>query len=425
MPWLRVGDNIATHPIMSKLLVSTKLDHQAKNECFGVLAQLAATSAAHLTDGITEMGLLAQIAPGRERIVLEHLKKAGIAKELENEGHLVIELILDDEEFLHIRRKEEVEQDRNRKKDQRTPGLYARVRVRDGDCCRWCGKSISWTSRSGYRAGTYDSTTNHKNSTIDTIFVACQPCNSARGGGVDLSLLPAPERPIYGKHTVDFVNNDAWCKDHGVKIALTQPTLPLEEGTTKIADTPRSTESVARWEQTGASAVEPEPVEMPEWVEASPDRMNELWSQPEESLRSTESVARWQTPQASEPEQTPSHDFGGTVADTSRSTGSVARWEQTGAPQNQSHDQGHDSSKAADTARSTESVARWQTTGALEDESTSEGGHKKCPRSDPGRKGDAAGNVGSGRDGSVRLGTARQGQGSVRRSRRGKRGRSK
>lgn len=66
MAWSRVGDNIATHPLMSRLLTSCEFDHSLKNEAFGALVQLTTVSAAHLTDYIIEYGLMAQIAPGRE-----------------------------------------------------------------------------------------------------------------------------------------------------------------------------------------------------------------------------------------------------------------------------------------------------------------------------------------------------------------------
>ena len=232
MAWLRIGDNATTHPLMSKLLVATKLDHQEKNEAFGILVQLAAVSAGHLTDSIVEYGLLAQVAPGREREVLEVFKRAGVAVEDTVDERKVIRLVLDDEEFIHARRREEVELDRRRARDKRTPGLLAQVRVRDGDSCRWCGKSVSWTNRSGYRAATYDSLNDHKDSTVDSLVVACKACNSKRGNGETLKLLdpPPPERIIYGQQTVEFVNEDKWCKDHKLRIELTQPALPIEDG---------------------------------------------------------------------------------------------------------------------------------------------------------------------------------------------------
>ena len=254
MAWLRIGDNATTHPLMSQLLAATDLKHHEKNETFGVLVQLAAVSAGHLTDAIVEYGLLAQIAPGRERHVLETLKRAGLAREDEVEERKVIRLVLDDEEFIHARRREEVELDRRRARDKRTPGLYAQVRVRDGDSCRWCGKSVSWTNRSGYRAATYDSLNSHRDSTVDSLVIACKTCNSRRGDGVELSLLnpPTPERLVYGQKTVDFVNNDAWCQDHGIRIELTQPTLPLESGQAAAATRQQQDEKAAAPEAAAA-----------------------------------------------------------------------------------------------------------------------------------------------------------------------------
>ena len=410
MPWLRIGDNVSTHPNMSKLLASTKLDHAQKNEAFGVLVQMAAVSAAHLTNGIIELGLLAQIAPGRERLVLELLKKTGVATEEELNGRTVISLQLDDEEFLHIRRKEEIEQDRNRAKDKRTPGLLAQVRVRDGDSCRWCGKSVSWKNRSGYRAATYDSLTHHKDSSVDSLVVSCKSCNSKRGNGEELNLIPAPERPIYGQQTVDFVNSDTWCRDNGIYINLTEPMLPIKEAK-KAADTNRSAHDGARWE-TGA----PEPAdndEEPEWVNASPERMAEIMAGAADTNRSAHDGARWETGAPADHDTHRDQPTPETAADTNRSAHDGARWE-TRALSKDNDCEHQAPKKAADTNRSAHDGARWET-GAPDTDATPP---ENLGR-DPGRSGDEARNVGSGRDGSGRPGSAKR---SGKRKRRGKRG---
>lgn len=394
MPWLRVGDNMATHPFIGALLASANFDHQVKNECIGVLTQLAATSGAHLTDGVINTGSLAQVAPGREREILNHFVEAGIAKEIfEDEKLIGAELVLDDEEFFHIKMKYEVEQDRARKRDYRKPGLWAQVRMRDGDACRWCGKSVSWTNRTGYRQATIDSLNGHKDSTVDTLVVACGPCNSARGGGAEMELLAAPENPIYGKHTVQFVNNDAWCKDNGIEIHVTNSTTPLELELIKTADTPRSGGEPAHSEVTGASDVRSNSVEVPEWVEASSEQMEKLWSKTADTLRSGDK---------------PAH---------SKATG--ASDDHSSSPAN------HHAEEVADTPRSGHAQAHSKATGASDDEIDSDIGHIPRPRSDLGHKGDAAGIVGSGRVGSGRQGTARHGDGSAKRSRKVRRGRKR
>ncbi|WP_313549029.1 hypothetical protein, partial [Corynebacterium sp.] len=362
MPWLRVGDNMATHPTIGKLLASTNFDHAVKNECIGVLTQLAATSGAHLTDGLINTGSMAQVAPGREREVLSHFVEAEIAKEIyENDKLVAVQLILDDEDFFHIKSKEEYEQDNARKRDYRKPGLWAQVRMRDGDACRWCGKSVSWSVKSGYRKATIDSLNGHKDSTPETLVVACGQCNSARGGGAEYSLLAPPERPIYGKHTVDFVKKDKWCQDNGIEIELTNPQLAIDFDTAKTADTLRSA-SAAHSETTGASPAESESVEMPEWVEATSERMNEIWSKTADTLRSGQPPAHSETTGASdEPKLTPENSHGEEVADTPRSA-SAAHSEVTGAQPNHEVDQEQTPPKTADTLRSGQPPAHSETT---------------------------------------------------------------
>ncbi|MGV0391497.1 HNH endonuclease [Corynebacterium phoceense] len=404
MAWLRIGDNVITHPMMSRLLVATGLDHQQKNEAFGVLTQIAAGSAAHLTDGIVEMGSLAQVAPGRERAVLDVLKTAGIAEETKLDGRYIVRLILDDEEFVHMRRREEVEQDRNRAKDKRTPGLLAQVRVRDGDVCRWCAKSVSWSNRRGRRAATYDSLTKHKNSTVDTLVVSCKTCNSRRGNGEELHLKPEPENPIYSQKTVDFVNKDQWCIDHGIRIELSAPQLPLDisqdadgQGSALSAAhldsgapadvQERNDEAATAAHSTGSSASmagssvagarAPLDDEIPEWVTASPEEMERIMRTAAHSTGSSASTA------------------GSSVAGAQTMTPESA----TTGPQS-----------------ATGLSASMAGSPAADDDPPKNLGR------DPGRSGDAPGIVGSGRDGTGRVGPVRAGHESVKRRRRGSRG---
>lgn len=404
MAWLRIGDNVITHPMMSRLLVATGLDHQQKNEAFGVLAQIAAGSAAHLTDGIVEMGSLAQVAPGRERAVLDVLKTAGIAEETKLDDRYVIRLVLNDEEFVHMRRREEVEQDRNRAKDKRTPGLLAQVRVRDGDICRWCTHSVSWTNRSGKRAATYDSLTNHKNSTVDTLVVSCKSCNSRRGNGEKLQLAPEPENPIYGQDTVDFVNKDQWCIDHGIRIELSAPQLPLnidkdadgqgsapqaahldsgapadvQERNHEAATAAHSTDSSAPEASSSvAGAQVPLDDEIPAWVTASPEEMERIM-------------------------RTAAHSTGSSAS----TAGSSVAGAQTTTPESATTDPQSATGLSASTAGSP----------VADDEPPENLGR------DPGRSGDEPGIVGSGRGGTGRVGPVRAGHESVKRRRRGSRG---
>ena len=76
--WFRGGDTLTTHPLMIRLLEVCDGDHLLKNEAKGVLVDLVSISAAHATDYLVGYGAVAQVAPGREKIVIENLCNAGL-----------------------------------------------------------------------------------------------------------------------------------------------------------------------------------------------------------------------------------------------------------------------------------------------------------------------------------------------------------
>ncbi|MBH5303042.1 HNH endonuclease [Corynebacterium ulcerans] len=275
MAWSRLGDNIATHPLMARLLTSCDFDHQLKNEAFGALVQLTSASAAHLTDYIVEYGHMAQVAPGREKVIIEVLSSAGLLfRDEEEDGRKVLRIV-DDVEFLHNRSKEEVEIDRRRAADKRNPELIPAVRHRDGDQCRWCGRTVNWKDRKSWRAATIDSLNAHKESTVETLVVSCKKCNSKRGAGEELELLPAPEKgkSYYSRHTVDFINSSHWAQENGIQIHTAQTELPID---TSAAPSRQQQESKAAAPVVAAAptlraapdadAPSSDEAEMPDWV---------------------------------------------------------------------------------------------------------------------------------------------------------------
>lgn len=115
-------------------------------------------------------------------------------------------LIVDDEDnFVHMRLKEEVDWERQRKRDNSKPDLIVPVRLRDGDACRYCAAVVNWGARRGGRAGTY----HHRNRPArgpEDLVVACKSCNSKLGiptsGPEKLDIMAPPENPFYGPDTV-------------------------------------------------------------------------------------------------------------------------------------------------------------------------------------------------------------------------------
>lgn len=218
--WFRGGDTLTTHPLMIRLLEVCDGDHLLKNEAKGVLVDLVSISAAHATDYLVGYGAVAQVAPGREKIVIENLCAAGLLfREEGPEGRPMLRIV-DDPTLFHIRLKEEMELDRRRAKDKRNPELLIAVRVRDGDQCRWCGKTVDWRDRRSARSATYDSLNGHKGSTPETLVVACHACNSKRGAGEVLELRdpPTPEEVYYTATTIEFINNNQYAQDSGIHV---------------------------------------------------------------------------------------------------------------------------------------------------------------------------------------------------------------
>ena len=244
MAWTRHGDNELTHPAMSRLLSATAptdnplaVDHIKWAAAFGVFSLLASVSGAHLTDGYVEIGMISRVAPGWETEVLDILEAAGLAKRVKTADptkpedptqRWMIKLDLSDEEFVHIRAREEVELDRRRARDARDEDMQMTVRVRDGDQCRWCGRTVSWKARRGWRRAQIDSLNSHHDSTPETLVVSCHRCNDLRGKGKEFELRPAPKYPYYTDHTIALVNASAWAKDNGVHLESRQTRLNLE-----------------------------------------------------------------------------------------------------------------------------------------------------------------------------------------------------
>lgn len=230
MPWLRIGDNALTHPKMASLLEAADFDHQKKLTVWAAFVSLATISAAHLLDGVLEMGALAQVAPGMEKEILDLMVAAEWAKrEKDASGRWHIVLDLSDPEFVHARTKEEVERERTRRNENRNPEFAIPVRVRDGDKCRWCGRPVNFNDHKSSREGTIDSLTKHEGSTVDTMVVACRGCNSGREQSPDkYELLPEPKMPWYRDSTIRWINAHPYSVANGIHIDNGQQEISIE-----------------------------------------------------------------------------------------------------------------------------------------------------------------------------------------------------
>ena len=71
MPWLRAGDNAATHPSVMALLTVRGADDRTANEVFGFVMRCAMQSAGHMTDYRVDLGTAHLLAGDRAETLLK------------------------------------------------------------------------------------------------------------------------------------------------------------------------------------------------------------------------------------------------------------------------------------------------------------------------------------------------------------------
>ena len=226
MSWLRSGDNAPYDPRILATQAMPEADGPwFLNEVRGFIWTLSSTSAGFLTDYVLNMGVVYQAAGSAERAerLVTVCCRAGLMERVDVDGMPGVKLV-EDPDFVHIRKKDEVEWDRQRKRDNSDPNLKGPVLLRDGDWCRYCRHEVHWTGRMSNRKATLDHLSPGTPGTVDTLVVACATCNSARQDDEDGEwtrahpLLPPPKRPVYGP----------WTRHYLTKRGLLRPAAAVE-----------------------------------------------------------------------------------------------------------------------------------------------------------------------------------------------------
>lgn len=221
MPWLRIGDTFTTSPHYLRLYELSDVDTLTRKASIAFLVECASMAAQHMSDYIVRYGTAVRVGEDMAGLLLEVCVRAGLMEEVEIDGERVWKII-DDPEFIHMRTREEVEWERQRKSDNSNPELIVPVRLRDGDACRYCGQVVNWRARKGRHRGTYDHREPGKSATVATLVVACQGCNASRDrdplADQRHPLLPAPRDPYYSPHTREWITEHDWAKANGYSI---------------------------------------------------------------------------------------------------------------------------------------------------------------------------------------------------------------
>ena len=221
MAWHKWSDTAGDHPNFARLFDLDYYSPELKRELMGFLFFCASHSALYFTDYIIEEGVAKKeggmeqdvLGGGRFRLNWERLVDAALFTGFftqvvhNNEGRTGYRLLADPDNFVHIILKSEADWNKGRDKDLNDPILRGKVRLRDGDQCRWCGIVVNFDARNGGRAGTYDHATSMvvANGDASKLYVSCRQCNQQRGNGKNWTkkLRPAPVNPYYSESTVE------------------------------------------------------------------------------------------------------------------------------------------------------------------------------------------------------------------------------
>lgn len=226
MAWLKVSDTAYDHPYLDRILELDYYTPGFKAHLFGFLIACADHSALYFTDYIIERGTARRIGGEEhwEKLVDAALKTGLFECTVRtHEGRIGYKLIDDPDNFVHIVLKREDEWNKGREKDLANTDLKGKVRMRDGDQCRWCGKVVNWSARKGGRRGTYDHAVPQQIADGDPekLYVSCESCNKSRKDGQNWNkpLRAVPEFPYYSEVTVKQLGE--W----GFIVEPTQPPL--------------------------------------------------------------------------------------------------------------------------------------------------------------------------------------------------------
>lgn len=209
MTWVRGSDKSGSHPQLMDVAELSDADDRSVNEMMGFLFRLSTFSGAHKSDYVVSLGTVQMVGTSRWRVLLEQAITIGLAERLAVGDRVVVKLS-EVQEFLHLRLSDEIEWEKARKRDTTNRDLTARVRLRDGDGCRYCGEVVNWNAHTGNRYGTYDHRTPGKAARhVGDMFVCCGRCNARRKDNPNadkvVPRLPAPETPYYSAETRQFL----------------------------------------------------------------------------------------------------------------------------------------------------------------------------------------------------------------------------
>ncbi|ALV45818.1 hypothetical protein MB46_10335 [Arthrobacter alpinus] len=213
MSWLKQSDVSANHPITLRALEMEEADDRILNEVYGWVNRCATQSAAFDQDYIVTIGTARAMAGSFDRF--EALRAAAIFCGYFTEVMITVEgeqrkalKLVEEQDLFHMILKAEKDWTKQQQADNRNLAKTGPVRLRDGDACRYCGRSVTWgQDRKSVRKASIDHLVPGEEGQIDTMVVCCKECNGRRGADPDSvwTPLPAPVEPLIGDLTARWL----------------------------------------------------------------------------------------------------------------------------------------------------------------------------------------------------------------------------
>ena len=189
MPWSKLDDEFYDHP---KVI-------QAGTAATGLFAMALSYTARKLTDGFVSTAMIRRLCADMDDplALAERLVDAGLFEAVED-GYFIHDYLDYNPSSRDIKAQREIAG--RRWAMNHDPDLRDAVRARDGDVCRFCGKTVNWKDRKGADGGTYDHIVPISaggTESADNIVVCCRACNSRKGARTP-SEAEMPLRPASG-----------------------------------------------------------------------------------------------------------------------------------------------------------------------------------------------------------------------------------
>lgn len=200
MPWFQVDDAL---PANSKIRRLIETNPANALPAVGLWTLAGASAQAGLTDGVVTEGDLVRLTLDRNkaRRLAGVLVDAGLWHAA---GHSCSHCPPVDRGAYVFHQwfqcgyeaSEAVKIKRARDKEVKNPRITDAVRVRDGDECRYCGRTVDWKDRKSDKGGSYDHVIPGLAKGAENLVVACLRCNRAKGQRTpeqaSMTLRPTP-----------------------------------------------------------------------------------------------------------------------------------------------------------------------------------------------------------------------------------------